>query len=412
MKHTSLARRALTMLSLAAFPACVGGTEAAESASQEARLPPPPGPRAAYELPSLGSGDVVTYAASLTHGGAYAPLTAARAAAVAAMFDAVNAAIDGAVARTLTPNWCAVMSSASAAGYDLGRYYDTVSERWIIVGLDASGEGQASFFFNPSYRRDLVIEAPHVYDDNLKVEGRTDTEGAQIFQQTQARALLINGADRCQGTRGAACGGTFTSASVCVRQADENVDSDGDGTLDPQDMRYRTADVGHNDDTAFHALHQRLNDVWTGAVFAQLHGNDNTAVASGGLSVSDGRRWTSGSGLASTFAANLTSATGGGLATALVHDCTGATEILCGFYNAQARYTNDATATCSGLVLQVGGQRFLHLEQRAGAGTLVDAPAPVIDALELTVPCLAGGCSAASAWVPSDANACPAPVTS
>lgn len=407
MKHSSLARRALVMFSLTSL-ACVGGTDVAENAAQSVRLPPspPPPPMPAHELRDLGSGDLAAYAASLTHGGAYAPLTAARESAVVAMFNAVNSAVDGYMAGTVTPNWCAVESTAHAAGYDLGRYYDTVTQRWIIVGLDVSGEGQASFFLNPNYRRDVVVEAPHVYDDNTKIEGRTDTEGAQIFQQVRARLLLINGADRCQGTRGAACGGTFTSTSVCDRQADEDVDSDGDGTLDPQDMRYRTADAGHNDDTAFHVLHQRANDAWAGAAFVQLHGNGDSGVALGGLSVSDGRRWASGSGLATTFVSSLQSAQGGNLAASLVNNCTDEQEILCGFYNAQGRYTNDTSATCGGLVLNVGGQRFLHLEQRAGTGNLVDNPAPVINAIAATFPCLNGNCAAAAQWVPSAASAC------
>lgn len=405
MTHSSAARRALVLFSMFAA-ACVGGAEAVEDGVQEVRLPPPP-PMPARELPSWGSGDLAAYAGALNHGGAYAPLSAARETAVAAMFDAVHNAAEGAVAGTLTPNWCSVMSAAGAAGYDLGRYYDTTTSRWVIVGVDATGEGQASFFLDPNYRRDLVIEAPHVYGDNDKIEGRTDTEGATIFQQTRARMLLINGADRCQGARGAACGGTFTSASVCARQADEDPSQ-------PQDMRYRTADAGHNDDTAFHVLHQRMNDVWTGATFVQLHGNNDTDLELGGVSVSDGRRWdpNTTTGFATVFAANLESAQGGNLAAALVHDCTASTEILCGFFNAQARYTNNPAAACSGLVLKVGGQRFLHLEQRVGdddlgVHSLVDEPAPVIDALSITVPCRNGVCAAAPAWVPSAPSTCP-----
>jgi hypothetical protein len=105
------------------------------------------------------------------------------------------------ISGNLSANWCAAVEAAGTAGYLLGRYYDTISSRWFIVGEDGSGTGQAYFIINPEPKRDFIVEAPHVYATNSEIEGRTDTEGMLILWQTLGRALLINGADRCQGSK-------------------------------------------------------------------------------------------------------------------------------------------------------------------------------------------------------------------
>jgi len=403
MLSSFFTRSALGLLSAATLSACVGydPTDTTASAIRRPTTTPGPLPTPTFNLPSFGSGDLSVYAAALSHTGTYTPLTTQRRAAITTMVDSIHTASLNALRGTTAPDWCGARLAAANAGYALGRYFDTTMQRWILVGLDTTGYGQASFFFNPSHRRDLVVEAPHVYDDNTKLEGRTDTEGALIFQQTRARALLLNGADRCHGHSGASCGGNFSSTTVCAPWPHED-------PANP-DMRYRTADASHNDDTAFHVLHQRLHDVWTDTRFVQLHGNGNSDLESNGISVSDGRRWAVGSsGLASTFVANLQAPTVGGLDASAVNNCTDEDEILCGFFNAQARYSNNTTLACTGNVLWVGGTRFLHLEQRTGtaAGNLVDNPGPVISALQATFACIDGNCNAAAGWVPGNTATC------
>ena len=146
-------------------------------------------------------------------------------------------------------NWCAALAAARAASYRLERYYDTVSLRWFLVGADSAWTGQAYFIINPEPKRDLIVEAPHVYAASLdkpdKLEDRTDTEGVLILRQTLGRALLINGADRCQGPD-SGCGGTFSSKNVCPNS------NAGDRS---------ESDVAHNIDNAFHVLHQKFTDV-------------------------------------------------------------------------------------------------------------------------------------------------------
>ena len=133
------------------------------------------------------------------------------------MFDAIHSAITAMLEGDCSVNWCAALAVARAAGYRLERYYDTVSLRWFLIGADSAGPGKAYFIINREPKRDLIVEAPHVYAASLdkpdKLEDRTDTEGVLILRQTLGRALLINGADRCQGPD-SGCGGTFSSKNV------------------------------------------------------------------------------------------------------------------------------------------------------------------------------------------------------
>ena len=264
------------------------------------------------------------------------------------------------------------------------------SSRWFLVGEDGAGTGQAYFIINPEPKRDLIVEAPHVYNTNTRLEGRTDTEGVRILRQTLGRALLINGADRCQGKDGG-CGGTFSSDNVCPHS------SDGDP--------YRESDVGHNTDNAFHVLHQKFNDVAARTRFVQLHGNDDTRLPRGGLSVSDGRTSPHAASLATLFVTNIQTLPTGALDASAVNDCTTEANILCGYRNVQGRYTNNATALCNGVTMLQGGTRFLHLEQKSGTPSLIDQPQPVIDALRATFPC-AGSCALPAQVIPTPSRVC------
>jgi hypothetical protein len=326
----------------------------------------------------------------LAHLQNYTALTAARVTQVGAMFDAIDTAITAMLEGDLSVNWCAAVDTAGTAGYLLGRYYDTVSSRWFIVGEDGAGTGQAAFIINPEPRRDLIVEAPHVYNMNTRLEGRTDTEGVRILQQTLGRALLINGADRCQGKDGG-CGGSFSSDNVCPPSRDG----------DP----YRESDVGHNTDNAFHVLHQKFNDVSARTRFVQLHGNGDARLPRGGLSVSDGRTTPHAASLATLFVTHIQTLPTGVLAASAVNDCATEANILCGYRNVQGRYTNDATALCNGGTMTQGGTRFLHLEQKSGTPSLIDQPQPVIDALRVTFPC-ARSCVLPAQVIPPPSRVC------
>jgi hypothetical protein len=343
------------------------------------------------ELPLRGSGDLATYVDLFAHPESYTALTAIRVIQVEAMFDAIHTAITAMTGGDRSISWCAAVDAAGTAGYLLGRYYDTVSSRWFIVGEDGAGTGQAFFIINPEPKRDLIVEAPHVYDaTKAKLEGRTDTEGVLILRRTLGRALLINGADRCQGPDGG-CGGTFSSAAVCPNS----------NAGDP----YRRSDVGHNTDNTFHILHQKFNDVSASTHFVQLHGNGDARLQSGGISVSDGRSTANDSSLATLFMTAIQGLATGALAASAVNDCATEANILCGYRNVQGRYTNDPEAWCNGVSMTQGGTRFLHLEQKSGVPSLIDQPQPVIDALRETFVC-SGSCSLPAQVIPNPSKIC------
>jgi hypothetical protein len=336
-------------------------------------------------LPPRGAGELATYVDQFGHPASYTPLTPARVTQVEAMFDAIDTAITAMIGGDPSVNWCTAVEAAGFAGYLLGRYYDTVSSRWFLVGEDGMETGQASFLINPEPKRDLIVEAPHVYAKNTKLEGRTDTEGVHILRQTLGRALLINGADRCQGKDGG-CGGVFSSTAVCP-----NSDA---GTP------YRQSDVGHNTDNVFHVLHKKFTDVATSTRFVQLHGNDDDRLQDGGISVSDGRNPSDTSSLATLFVTNMQT-----LADSVVNNCATESNILCGYRNVQGRYTNDPEAACNGVTMRQGGTRFLHLEQKTGSPSLIDQPQPVIDALRVTFAC-AGRCTLPAQGIPKPSTVC------
>ena len=384
----------LRLLRLAVVVALIGGSSTGTQATH------PPVPPLQWEagsfshLPLCGVGDLATYVDSLEHPESYTALTVARATQVRAMFDAIHSAITAMIGGDFSVNWGVAVAAASAAGYRLGRYYDTVSYRWFLVGEDSAGTGQAYFIINPEPKRDLIVEAPHVYATNDKLEGLTDTEGVLILRQTLGRALLINGADRCQDSPEDApgsCGGTFSSANVCPGSKED----------DP----YRPSDVAHNIDNAFHVLHQKFTDVSASTQFVQLHGNGDARLPRGGLSVSDGRTTAHAASLATRFVTNIQELPTGALAASAVNDCTTEANILCGTRNVQGRYTNDPTACCNGGRMSQGGTRFLHLEQRRGAPSLIDQPQPVIDALRATIEC-SGSCSLPAQGIPNPPTVC------
>lgn len=384
-------KKLLRFLCFAVAIALVGYGGIGAQAVQPSALPPLRWESGTFAaLPLRGAGNLATYVDGFAHPQSYTALTTVRATQVEAMFDAIHTAITAMLGGDLSVNWCAAVDAASTAGYVLGRYYDTVSSRWFLVGEDGMGTGQAYFIINPEPKRDLIVEAPHVYATNTMLEGRTDTEGVHILRQTLGRALLINGADRCQGLDGG-CGGTLSSNTVCPH-------SDAG---DP----YRQSDVGHNTDNVFHVLHKAFNDVSRRTRFVQLHGNGDTRLPSGGLSVSDGRSTANPASLATRFVAKIQGLTTGALAASAVNDCATEANILCGYCNVQGRYTNDDTALCNGATMTQGGTRFLHLEQKFGSPSLIDRPQPVISALRATVAC-AGSCMLPPQVIPNPSRVC------
>lgn len=283
-------------------------------------------------LPSMEA-DLVAYVDELAYpnDGAYVVLDEPRRASVDAFWQALAEAAQ----MPGDSDWCGVLDLAEAAGYELFRFRDTVTQRWLLHARDATADGQAYLFVNPAARRDLVIEAPHhPFDAN------TAGQGAFLFRSLAARALLLNKAHRCSSQTATACDGTTTAC----------------------DGFYRASDVAHATDNVFDLAHRWFTDHTT-ANFAQLHGFG--AEAGDMAEIGDGTNNDEDPGsVAVTFAEHLSTHVP---EPASVHACPGDAgsppSALCGTTNVQGRYTNEPRDdACTDAASSHSG-RFLHIEQ-------------------------------------------------
>jgi 3D (Asp-Asp-Asp) domain-containing protein len=284
--------------------------------------------------------DLLSYVddANLSHpnAGLYGRVSPGRTDRFNVMLDALFAAIDASLADGNTGDWCDVKGKAAAAGYEVIRFYDTVSGRWFVHGRDKTQYGQAYFFINPFAKRNLIIEVPHA-----GTETDTALQGARIFKDLAARALIINKERRCSDPDEGGC--NYGTTSPCNGGPP------------------RQSDMAHNTDNTFTLLHARFNaDAATN--FAQLHGfaystGQNRAVVGDGTT-RDGPV----SSVSVTFASLLRSQVNSSYAWSVVSCQEAGTPnpLMCGETNVQGRFTDggDACAFTTN-----GAGRFLHIEQ-------------------------------------------------
>jgi len=255
-----------------------------------------------------------------------------------ALLDSLFAAIEASLNDGNTGDWCDVKNKAAAAGYEVIRFYDTASGRWFVHGRDKTRYGQAYFFINPFAKRNLVIEVPHA-----GTETDTALQGARIFKELAARALIINKESRCSDPNEGGC--NYGLTKPC------------DGAPP------RQSDVAHNTDNTFFLLHKRFNDMDSGTNFAQLHGfiyssGKKKAVIGDGTN-RDGPV----NSVSVTFANHLRSQVPASSTSSVVscqEQLGDPNPALCGESNVQGRYSDNGDAC---IFTGNGGRRFLHIEQ-------------------------------------------------
>jgi hypothetical protein len=283
--------------------------------------------------------DLVAFVARLPHpnAGEFGRVSPARAARFRALLDAMFEAVELGQADGRLPDWCAVQALAQDAGYELSRFRDTDSGRWLLFGRDTTRFGQAYFFVNPYAKRNLVIEVPHEpYDQN------TGVQGARLFKSLAARVLIINKDHRCSDPDPTPC--TSGATSAC-------------GGF------YRESDVSHHTENTFHLLHVWLTDNDPNANFVQLHGF--TGSAKDRIEISDTSQGTrDAASVAARFARHLERYVPDPEA---VHACQRPGDEpprrLCGTTNVQGRYTNGRFGDECTAYSRAASGRFLHLEQ-------------------------------------------------
>jgi hypothetical protein len=89
-------------------------------------------------------------------------------------------------------NWQEASDRANLVGYELVQFFDLPTKQ-VFYGLreNQSQRGWGSYFLNPNYRVNALIEAPHIIFDRFSEE-----IAAQVFLLSSARGFLLAGAHR------------------------------------------------------------------------------------------------------------------------------------------------------------------------------------------------------------------------
>jgi hypothetical protein len=263
-------------------------------------------------------------------------------------------------------------------GYAVTLFQQDGGGSWLLLEELLPQRGGGTVALNLAPARDLWLEAPHSDSD----EG-TLRQGAVQAVALGARALLLNGANRCASATPTPCGGVTRTCG---------------GSL-------RISDSAHFPRTFFTAAHRALRAASPDGVAVSLHGMEGEG--SEAAVVSDGTRQPQ----PGSLSVLLRDAINRRLSAGRAFSCNdpadeGKFRPLCGTTNVQGRFDNGSPDAClvgvTATTPRAPHTRFLHLEQAAplrhpGAG----ATDIVTEALAEAVPCsLPGsglGCAAASA---------------
>jgi len=261
------------------------------------------------------------YVAKLPHGLEFDPLTPAQ---VDAAAHAATAVADGDADAD---------ARASAGGYAIATLRTHTECFTLLTPAPNAPRGQATLVLRAGWKRDLLLEAPHIPFD-----GNTDAEAALLFDALGARALLLAGAQRCASTTASGCHvNTECPAKISL-----------------------ISDPSHSVDTAFHGMHVGLAVPPRATLAVQLHTN-LVPADNGDILVSNGTRGTS-ARVQALYAA-LTAA-GSSVDARNCGDPKVPSTALCGTMNTQALASNGASNACTGAAGTARDQ-FLHIEQHS-----------------------------------------------
>jgi hypothetical protein len=323
----SRTRAAVTaFVACAAFGAC--GSPSNENAVMQSAAIGVEGAAACSGSNVATATSTAAFVAQIAHGASYESLTSSQAASLA------RAAM-AALAGDPSAAW-----HAGALGYSVSSLQTPKECLLVLAPTSTAPPGQATLIVRPAYRRDLVIEAPHVPFDF-----ETDAEAAQLFDAVGARAVLIAGATRCASSAASGC----YPDPQC---SGESVESD----------------PSHSVRSAFHAIHVAIaTGASTTTNALQLHTNVETSL-NGDLRVSNGT--TTSSHRLSAFVRGLD---GTNLDVRTCDDGNDASDgAYCGITNTQGIASNGlGTGNVCLEFATSASDRFLHLEQTSSAVWLV-----------------------------------------
>jgi hypothetical protein len=280
------------------------------------------GPPFDASITDVTSASLALFVAAIDHGTDYDSLSDDQASTIGA---AAQQAADG--------NATAAAATAAGVGYQVLSLKTSLETYTVLQPTSAAPRGQATLIVRPTWKHDLVIEAPHIPYDF-----QTDAEATVIFERLTARALLLAGAQRCCSTVPSGC----LPNPQCIASG-TSVESD----------------PPHSIHSAFHAMHVALATGARTSNAVQLHTNEEPDI-NGDVLVSNGVLVTS--ARVAAFASAMQRSDAGTIRTCADPDAGNQT--YCGITNAQGNVSNGATDACNDYAT-TPTDRFLHLEQNA-----------------------------------------------
>ncbi len=250
------------------------------------------------------------------------------------------------------------LADADEAGYELCRGAGDEEDLalWWPIGSDG---GQAIVVFRAAGARPLILGNPHSW-----LEYGTLDECVLMFDQIDARALIVTGTHRCANDAYTDCDGT---TSVCSASTD----------------RYRESDMAHVVESGFQVAHEVLAGHFEEDWVISVHG-----FYLSGISLSNGTSSPSSAGHpVALFGQALMDAYPGENVTSCNNFPGADVDVrFCGTTNVQGRQINGSPAPCT-QAASTSVERFMHLEQTFGIWL---DPEPVVDALDSVVPAADG----------------------
>jgi hypothetical protein len=261
-------------------------------------------------------------------------------------------AIESSVEALVSDQGLLAAAEVAVVGYELCRGEDEEAGIALWRPLQP-GTGRALFAWRAVAARPLIVGVPHANFEQLTLE-----EGVAMFDQLDARALIVTGTHRCANEAAAGCDG---NTSVCS------------GESGP----YRESDMAHVEDSVFQVAHEALSSIFEEDIVMSLHGMSGL-----GISISSGvLGQVADDSFHSLFATELLLS----FADEDITSCNpypgGSTQQrLCGTTNVQGRFVNGSESPCDTPAEEISG-RFIHLEQSLEVRQQYDEIIEDLDAL-------------------------------
>lgn len=222
------------------------------------------------------------------------------------------------------------LRAAADAGYELCHQLPLIMWR----PLDQS-TGRATIVWRDDHdAKPLIVGAPHA-----EFETNTLAEAKLMFEQLNARVLIVSGTHRCANATTTTCSGT---SSVC-------------GASGP----YRQSDMAHVVESTYQGAHEWFAQQFGSDLVISLHG-----MSAAGASISNGTtNPVADDSPVARFATELSAQfPAENITTCNAYTGASVDERLCGTTNAQGRFVNNSANACT--TSAVGANdRFIHLEQ-------------------------------------------------